>query len=152
MLWTIHVFNFKMISCNFFKVIQAMWKLVWGTFGWAVRRHCKQNQTNVSHRFLHLCTSFKHTVHIMGHHSNSLRYSGATKQQSAGRKYQFARCRAALYTSDEISTDADGSMPSGMENIAPLDLTELSQARKRAENYQRRLYGSQRSSNAVRKG
>ncbi len=35
-------------------------------------------------------------------------------------------------------------MPSGMENIAPSDLTELSQARKRAENYQRRLYGSQK--------
>ncbi len=35
-------------------------------------------------------------------------------------------------------------MLSGQENLGPLDLTELSQACKRAENYQRRLYGLQK--------
>ncbi len=35
-------------------------------------------------------------------------------------------------------------MPSGMENIAPSDLTELSQARKRAKNYQWWLYSFQK--------
>ncbi len=37
-----------------------------------------------------------------------------------------------------------GGSSSGQENLGPLDLTELSQARKHAENYQRHLYGLQK--------
>ncbi len=82
----------------------------------------------------------------MGPHANFKRYSGTTKCRSAQQKCQLAKIRAAHHTSDETSAhaDHDGPMLSGQESLAPLDLTELSQACKRAENYQWRLYGLQK--------
>ncbi|SJL02694.1 uncharacterized protein ARMOST_06028 [Armillaria ostoyae] len=80
----------------------------------------------------------------MGRHSNVFRYSGATKRRSAQQKFQFGKINAAHHTCDETSAHVVGPMLSGQENLGPLDLTELSQARKRAENYQQRLYGLQK--------
>ncbi len=80
----------------------------------------------------------------MGHRPNFLRYSGNTKRRSAQQKFQFGKINATHHTCDETSAHVDGPMLSGQENLGPLDLTELSQARKHAENYQRRLYGLQK--------
>ncbi len=58
----------------------------------------------------------------------------------------MAKTHAAHHSSDETSAyaDHDGPMLLGQESLALLDLTELSQACKRAKNYQWHLYGLQK--------
>ncbi len=80
----------------------------------------------------------------MGHRPNFKRYSGTIKHRSAQQKCHITKINAAHHTSDETSAHADGPMLSGQESLTSLDLTELSQACKHAENYQQRLYGLQK--------
>ncbi|PBK59240.1 hypothetical protein ARMSODRAFT_1073422 [Armillaria solidipes] len=82
--------------------------------------------------------------HFIGCRPNLQRYSGTTKHRFAQQKCYLTKIHAAYHTSDEISAYANGPILSGQESLAPLDLTELSQACKRAENYQQHLYGLQK--------